>query len=105
MDLWVRNQDRDILTRVKKIYVTKTPNAEGYGIYEINPEDLDDCDIYLGVYKERERALEVLEEIQKTIINNEIIRLIIPNVSDIKGREEQYKKEIFNKMIYEMPKE
>ena len=60
---------------------------------------------YMGEYKSKERALEVLDEIQKTIINNEVIRIIMPNVKDMRGNEELYKENVFNTMVYEMPKE
>ena len=67
MDLWVRSQDKNILQKVKKLYVTTYAEENGYGIYDI--QEVDDCDIPLGFYKTRERALEVFDAIQDLLQN------------------------------------
>ena len=64
MELWIRSQDKNILQKVNKLYVTTYAEENGYGIYDIKYDDLDDCDIPLGFYKTKERALEILDEIQ-----------------------------------------
>jgi hypothetical protein len=101
MDLWIRSQDKEVLMKTNVLKCVEYDDKyiiNGYGTYE--------CDNYdLGIYNSKERALEVLDEIQGTIINNKITNLIIPNVKDIVGNEEAYKKNVFSKMVYEMPKE
>lgn len=64
MELWVRSQDKRTLINTRRI-------------------DVDDCNIicwdegkyasevYMGLYKSKERALEILDEIQNTIIGFE----------------------------------
>ena len=90
MNLWIRSQDRKDLVAIDgRLSITRVP-TEKY-----NVEDgyrIEHFSFLLGIYKTEERALEVLDEIQKTIINNEIIKLTIPNVSDMKKNEEKYKK-------------
>lgn len=112
MELWVRSQKRNILEKVSQLYVTTYDEEEGFGIYARNYDDLDDCDIPLGFYKTRERALEVLDEIQKLLtpqlktIRNEIEErkikefsreiLVKPVIEDVKICQ-------FETYVYEMP--
>ena len=72
MELWIRSQNKKILQKVNKLYATTYSEEAGYGIYDLSYddlEDIDDCDVPLGFYKSKERALEVLDEIQKQIYN------------------------------------
>jgi hypothetical protein len=110
MDLWIRSQDREDLLEVDNIglaykgkygFMDKIGDINNYCICQF----IDDYHVKLGTYKTKKRALEVLDEIQKTIINNEVIRIIMPNVKDMRGNEELYKENVFNTMVYEMPKE
>ncbi len=57
MDLWIRNQDRDMLIRVDYVYL----NVREYGC------TINDRINVLGIYETAERALEVLDEIQKLL--------------------------------------
>lgn len=85
MELWIRSQDKAILQKVNKLYVCKYAEEKGYGIYDLLYNDLDDCDVPLGFYKTRERALEVLDEIQKSLLPRGIIKTrMILNQEDIK---------------------
>ena len=87
MELWIRSQDKKILQQVKKLYVATYSEETGYGIYDLrydDLEDIDDCDVPLGFYKTKERALEVLDKIQKYIL--------LPNTDN-------------SSYVYEMPKE
>lgn len=99
MDLWIRSQDKTQLLKVIGLYYDY--QKEKHHITCITENDYS----WIGIYKTKERALEVLDEIQKTIINNEVIRIIMPNVKDMRGNEELYKENVFNTMVYEMPKE
>ena len=62
MDLWIRSQDREILTKIDYVYLETSNGKEilGGNHYMINK--------HLGTYKTKERALEVLDEIQNSII-------------------------------------
>lgn len=111
MDLWIRSQDRDELIKADNIYIT-TCN-EGWAIRS---------GIILGKYRTRERALEILDEIQKKMVQTFLLKENEP----IKRKEIDYlcsyyrRKEInvvevpngielesINKdiMVYEMPEE
>ena len=106
MELWIRSQDKMNLVQIKQININYQNNKQVIANYI--PEMYENAGEYyelLGTYKTKERALEVLDEIQKTIINNEVIRIIMPNVKDMRGNEELYKENVFNTMVYEMPKE
>ena len=65
MELWIRSQDKESLVRTDyKLMITNVPTEkysgrEGYRITS---------DFYvIGIYESKERALEVLDEIQKKI--------------------------------------
>ena len=93
--MWVRTQDKMNLIEVQgfQIFYIKNEDEEYWEIYTIG--------ISLGKYKSKERAIEVLDEIQERISpkfnykgNNEEADLFI-------------KTQILNSMIavYQMPKE
>ena len=88
MELWVRSQDRKMLS--KTTYIKYSVWNEEHRIY-INGR------VY-GKYKTKERALEVLDEIQQ-IINGEIT-MSKSVESQIVGYEK-----IIELNVYEMPKE
>ncbi len=59
MDLWIRSQDKEVLVKVNDIAVEMNMI---YGYYDKNTEyEL------LGSYQSKERALEVLDEMQNKI--------------------------------------
>ncbi len=82
MELWIRNQNKTILSKVHDLVVREDRNENN----EINYFIVDTY--VLGIYTTKERALEVLDEIQNFIERK-----------DIEGNR-YYKGE-----IYEMPKE
>lgn len=105
MNLWVRSQDKNILMKVNRVCFQRNiedePTIYGYENYE-NYERL-------GIYKTKERALEVLDEIQSLLLPKLILNsydnitqefseniTIMPISTDIKQ---------FNSYVYEMPKE
>jgi hypothetical protein len=94
MDLWVRSQDKLALTKVNSIGIEYDKKLVGYG---------NIC-VKLGEYKTKERALEVLDEIQSRITRNEALKTMMPSVSTLKGYEEKFG-ELFKEMIYEMPED
>jgi hypothetical protein len=94
MDLWVRSQDKLALTKVNSIGIEYDKKLVGYG---------NIC-VKLGEYETKERALEVLDEIQSRITRNEALKTMMPNVSTLKGYEEKFG-ELFKEMVYEMPED
>ena len=106
MELWIRSQDREKLIKVKGLYVEKYPSSNNrYAIYNFFYDDLDDCDIPLGTYETRERALEVLDEIEERI-------MLINTINIAKDRDSliAYKNALTEEKIkglgypYQMPK-
>ena len=70
MELWIRSQDKESLLMIKKMfYYCTCSEMENLGEHYIgNREWVADKDYtLLGKYKTKERALEVLGEIQKFI--------------------------------------
>lgn len=61
MKLWIRSQDRARILKCEKLYI-QVLNGE----FHI----LNENEFPLGIYETRERALEVLDEIQEYISNN-----------------------------------
>lgn len=67
MNLWVRNQDKTIFQKVDNLLISDGDNAGGtFNIYT----NLLPAKNVLGRYKTKERALEVLDEIQNKMLNN-----------------------------------
>lgn len=60
MELWIRSQDRRILQKVDNIFLDANYENKRISTY-------DGDNIELGTYKTKERALEVLDEIEKLI--------------------------------------
>ena len=84
--MWIRSQDKEELTNInltEKIYI-KTLNSYSPTKYAVSVIINNEVSHYLGVYYTKERALEVLDDIQNAIIYDETIGV---------------------KPIYEMPKE
>lgn len=79
MELWIRSQNKELLVKVSDLYVVKGVECknleDGY--------DIENGDFRFGRYRTKERALEVLDEIEK-YINSDIM---------------------MNLDVYEMPKE
>lgn len=61
MELWVRSQDKECLINVSNIQYIYKNYIHGLGTYYDNLK-------ILGEYKTKERALEVLDEIQNYIL-------------------------------------
>lgn len=94
MNLWVRSQDKENLIPIKNpicVYDNKI-------IYKESASYV----ITIGEYKTKERALEVLDEIQRTIAKNQSLISLMHNFTDLKGNEECVA-QIFKDMIYQMP--
>ena len=109
MELWIRSQDRTKLVKADNISYMDT--AEDY---ERKVHSLwNDCKGILGIYKTKERALEVLDEIQEILKPRTIIKfekrpryLEDGTISDVLAPKEclDYNKQLIN-YVYEMPEE
>ena len=66
MELWIRSQDKEVLTRVVDIW----KDADKNEIWSKSSFATKNC---LGIYKTKERALEVLDEIQDELIGSDFI--------------------------------
>ena len=60
MELWVRSQDKECLINISNIQYVYKNNMHGLGTYYDNLK-------ILGTYKTKERAIEVLDEIQNIL--------------------------------------
>lgn len=62
MELWIRSQDKESLLKINNLEIKEF--KEGYGIGQW----LNESNFYgLSIYKSKERALEILNEIQEHI--------------------------------------
>ena len=61
MNLWVRSQDKRILQKVDNIFLDANYENKRISTY-------DGDSVELGTYKTKERAIEVLDEIQNYIL-------------------------------------
>lgn len=104
MELWVLSQDRERLTKIHDLR-----------IYYAKQEDIwviEDCDD-LGYYKSKERALEILDEIQnilkpKLIVKcegDESLPIITGEWANSIKEKMYYDIQNFPTYVYEMPKE
>lgn len=64
MDLWIRSQDRTFLRKVNTIGI-----VEGRDFWSID----ENLTVSFGKYKTKERALEVLNEIQDELIGSDFM--------------------------------
>ena len=90
MDLWIRTQRKDRLCKAYN-FVIREANKQGY--YAI-AENRNKNTIEYGIYNSKERALEVLDEIQDLLEDDTI------NFDD-----DGYPTLLKNNVVYEMPKE
>lgn len=68
MDLWIRSQDKMNLVQIKQISLNYQDNKQVIANYA--PEQYENSGCYfelLGTYKTKERAIKVLDEIQKIL--------------------------------------
>lgn len=69
MELWIRSQDKMNLVQIKQISLNYQDNKQVIANYA--PEQYENSGCYfelLGTYKTKERALEVLDEIEERIM-------------------------------------
>ena len=95
MDLWIRSQERERLTKPMDLQIVPVNNGTEYAIISFTETA---GDITLGLYESKERALEVLDDIEYHLINSSFAKKIngLGEVKDIIP---------IHIFIYEMPKE
>lgn len=87
MNLWIRSQDKEKLIKENNIHYSAILNKD---------HNISDDRYILGTYKSKERALEILDEIQNYI--NGIKKDWNMAIGD-------FDKTIDNSKVYEMPSE
>ena len=106
MELWIRSQDRTTLINTRRIDV----DDNNIIVWD---EGRYASEIYLGIYKTKERAIEVLDEIQNILkpkivskFDNKPKYLEDGTINDVLiPREEiDYSKQL-STYVYEMPKD
>ena len=85
MNLWVRSQDKRILQKVDNIFLDANYENKRISTY-------DGDNVELGTYKTKERALEVLDEIQNILYSG----LHATNNNQLAGT---------STFVYQMPKD
>ncbi len=110
MELWIRSQDRERITKIDEVYYS----SDDYGYYVMCYKD-QFTGYKLGKYKSKERALEVLDEIENLLIPKYVIRIDdnTQKVADFLNTGNEYIKaegngdvrNINNTFVYEMPEE
>ena len=105
MELWIRSQDKEKLVLTKG-FETQHTNYDGgcqiFAVWENNYQ-------MVGKYKTKKRALEVLDEIQKLLMPQVILKSIdtsveIANLNYIVNPTYETIQQL-NTYVYEMPKE
>lgn len=77
MELWIRSQDKMNLVKIRQISLNYQNNKQIIANYI--PELYENSGEYyelLGTYKTKERALEVLDEIQDRMLNSAFAKKI-----------------------------
>lgn len=96
MDLWIRSQDRECLIKIENISIDNENWVLGNLVSDDNKAI---CDYWkLGHYKTKERALEVLDEIQMHIKKQDTDELLVNSDGIITGQKHYGR-------VYEMPEE
>lgn len=106
MELWIRSQDKEDLIKVDNLglayrekynFMDKIGDIYNYCICQF----IDDYHVKLGTYKTKERALEILDEIQSKIED----LYALENCSLKKNSCIERSLVMHNFNIYQMPKE
>jgi hypothetical protein len=75
MNLWIRSQNRAALVKVNELFIVKYYKDYMITDYPVDyPNDDVNGGLNLGIYKTKERALEVLDEIQEYVQHDIIDR-------------------------------
>ena len=93
MELWIRSQDRENLLKVDRLDVNDNKIQANFKAY------YSGCDyLIIGIYESNDRALEVLDEIQKYLEKMGTDEILTDKIGIISGIKHYG-------IVYEMPKE
>ena len=104
MELWIRSQDKMNLVKVRQISVNYQDNKQIIANYM--PELYENSGEYyeiLGIYKTKERAIEVLDEIQNILICKYMISLDYKNALGSNFTSKQIQEVLKETSVYQMP--
>lgn len=97
MELWIRSQDKYTLMKIEEIQICENPD----GSWFMN------AGIVLGKYKTKEKALEVLDEIQSILNLKNMYKydreLVLKSWENVDKEKVKIVREQMS--VYEMPKE
>ena len=74
MELWIRSQDKINLVKIRQISLNYSNKKQIIANY--TPELYENSGVYyelLGTYKTKERAIEILDEIQDELISSDFM--------------------------------
>jgi len=98
MELWVRSQDKETLMKVNRIDVENNNVICYDNDYHCN-------ETYMGLYKSKQRALEILDEIQNIIRAKYAISLDMKAALSKGISQKEAEKMLMQMAVYEMPEE
>lgn len=116
MELWIRSQNKEWFGKIDNIEARECSAGMIVRLQDATYSDEYDIyangDIWVGTYENRERALEILDEIQNIM---KPVIMYSPVVKDMTKPEDCYKKvklesynssiEMLDTYVYEMPEE
>ena len=106
MKLWIRNQNKEALVHINGMIITKAHrigNGKDELVYMIKETS---SDTLLGEYATKERALEVLDEIQNIVIMQQLSEMDSHKFFQSMPKDTKNIKIVLDSMsVYEMPKE
>lgn len=97
MKLWIRSQDREQLRKIVDLKYQYGTLQDANLKVIVGTTQYDEWDV-LGKYKTKERALEVLDEIQKFIEEFNTVTAELDEYGDVTNVEH-------HKKVYQMPNE
>lgn len=68
--MWIRSQNREILINIKRLFVNEIVENKKISGYSI-----DSGGIELGRFSTKQKALDVMDEIEKQLENNNLISI------------------------------
>jgi len=107
MDLWIRSQDKNNLIKVSDIWIDDTDMIDKGHVSIMTNSNFS---FELGIYNSKERALEVLDEIQKLLQPQMVLSKVGKPIAEtcdgtVYREPDEYDiKEILT-YVYEMPQE
>ena len=103
MELWIRSQNKEILAKIINFSVVEYKDE--FRIVGFSADEMDESD--LGNYKTKERALEVLDEIQSILNLKDMYKydreLVLKSWENVDEKKVKIVRQQMS--VYEMPEE